>query len=162
MPRERMRQHTESNIFMKILRMIPLMLLVLISYFVVVLLGAGEATIDNPDPVLRLFTDPWFSVTLPSTGKWSFTLEHLFIVVALFFLFFEIVKSTSIGGAAIAEMAISTLVFIIFLVSFLIVKDASTSLFFILMVISLIDVLGGYIIGIKVARRDLAIGGGLM
>ncbi len=162
MPRERMIQQTESNIFMKILRMIPLMLLVLISYFVVVLLGAGEATIDNPDPVLRLFTDPWFSVTLPSTGKWSFTLEHLFIVVALFFLFFEIVKSTSIGGAAIAEMAISTLVFIIFLVSFLIVKDASTSLFFILMMISLIDVLGGYIIGIKVARRDLAIGGGLM
>ena len=140
-----------SSLLVRIIRMIPLMLLVLVAYFAV-------AMFSDDDALLTTFTSSLFDVTLPSGGKWDFTLEHLFIGTALIFLFFELVKSTSIGGAAIAEMAISTLVFVIFLVSFLIVEDASTSLFFILMMISFIDVLAGYIIGIKVARRDFSVG----
>ncbi len=147
----------QSSLPVRIVKMIPLMLLVLIAYFVVAL-AAGEPTEDLKDPVLYVLTDPWFSILLPSGGNWTFTLEHLFIGVALFFLFFELIKATSIGGAAIAEMAISTIVFILFLVFFLTVKSAATSLFFILMMISFIDVLAGYIIGIKVARRDFAVG----
>ena len=161
MPRERMIQQTESNIFMKILRLIPLLLLLLIAYNMVILF-AGDPTDANPDPVFAMFAAPLFSIPMISGGIWTFTLEHLFLSFGLLFLFFEIVKATSIGGAAIAEMAISTLVFVVFLVEFLLVGPASTSLFFLLMMICLIDVIGGYIIGIKVARRDLAIGGGLM
>ncbi|MCP4934867.1 MAG: hypothetical protein GY927_11850 [bacterium] len=161
MPRDRMIQQTESNIFMKILRLIPLLLLLLIAYNMVILF-AGDPTDVNPDPVFAMFASPLFSISMISGGIWTFTLEHLFLALGLLFLFFEIVKATSIGGAAIAEMAISTLVFVVFLVEFLLVGQASTSLFFLLMMICLIDVIGGYIIGIKVARRDLAIGGGLM
>jgi len=146
-----------SSLFVRIMRLIPLMLLVLIAYFVVALL-AGDPTDEVKDPVLKVLTDPWFSITLPSGGIWSFTLEHLFIGVALVFLFFELVKATGIGHAAIAEMAISTVVFILFLVFFLTVPSAATSLFFILTMISFIDVLAGYIIGIKVARRDFSVG----
>ncbi len=161
MPELRAIQQTESNMFIKILRLIPLMLLVLIAYNLVVIF-AGDPTEEVKDPVLALFSTQLFSIPMISGGVWTFTLEHLFLSVSLLFLFFELVKATSIGGAAMAEMAISTVVFIVFLVEFLLVGAAASSLFFLLMIIALIDVIAGYIIGIKVARRDLAIGGGLM
>ncbi len=157
MPGMNIHARPPSSLFMRILRLVPLMLLVLIAYFAVAM-AAGDAIDGEVDPLLSMLTDPWFALTLPSGGIWSFTLEHLFIGVALVFLFFELVKATGIGHAAIAEMAISTVVFILFLVFFLTVPAAATSLFFILTMISFIDVLAGYIIGIKVARRDFSVG----
>ncbi len=151
MPGMNVHARPPSSLFVRIIRMIPLMLLVLIAYFAVAMF-AGDG------PLLETLTSSLFSLTLPSGGTWDFTLEHLFIGTALIFLFFELIKSTSIGGAAIAEMAVSTVVFILFLVFFLTVPSAATSLFFILMMISFIDVLAGYIIGIKVARRDFSVG----
>lgn len=139
---------------LKVVRLVPLMLLVLVAYNIVILFSGDNA---NPYEILGR---PLFSLPMISGGEWTFTLEHLFLSVALLFLFFELIKATNIGGAAIAEMAISTLVFIVYLVEFLLVGKAATSLFFLLMVITLIDVIAGYVIGIKVARRDLAIGGG--
>ena len=153
--------HQEPGLFVKIVRLIPLLLFLLIAYNLVIMF-AGEPGEGNPDPVFAMFSSPLFSLPMLSGGTWTFTLEHMFLALGLLFLFFELIKATSIGGAAMAEMAISTLVFIVFLVEFLLVGPASTSLFFLLMVMSLIDVIAGYIIGIKVARRDLAIGGGLM
>jgi hypothetical protein len=40
----------------------------------------------------------------------------------------------------------------------LIVPQAATSVFFLILIATLIDVIGGYTIGIRVARRDLSIG----
>ncbi len=51
------------------------------------------------------------------------------------------------------------LVFVVCLVEFIVVKQAATSVFFLIMVATLIDVIAGYTIGIRVARRDLNIGG---
>ena len=53
------------------------------------------------------------------------------------------------------------LVFIVCIVEFLIVNSAATSAFFFVLVGSLIDVVAGFTIGIRVARRDLAIGADL-
>ena len=50
------------------------------------------------------------------------------------------------------------IVFIAILVEFLIVPQAATSVFFLVLVAALIDVIAGYTIGIRVARRDLNIG----
>jgi len=43
------------------------------------------------------------------------------------------------------------------LIEFLLVKQAGTSTFFILMVISLVDVLAGFIVTARTAQRDIAI-----
>ena len=51
------------------------------------------------------------------------------------------------------------LVFVACIVEFLVVNAAATSVFFLMMVASLIDVVAGFTIGIRVARRDLSIGG---
>jgi hypothetical protein len=139
---------------MKLLKLLPLLLLMLLAYNIVILFSADGTNAHD------IFSEKLFSLPMGSSGgEWTFTLEHMFLATALLFLFFELIKATSVGGAAIAEMAISTLVFIIYLVEFLLVAKASTSLFFLLMIISLIDVIAGYIIGVKVARRDLQIGG---
>jgi hypothetical protein len=45
------------------------------------------------------------------------------------------------------------------LVEFLLVKQAGTSTFFLLMMIGLVDVLGGFVIGMRSGRRQIEIEG---
>jgi len=51
-------------------------------------------------------------------------------------------------------------VFVACLVEFLMTPLAANSVFFMIMVAALIDVVAGYTIGIRVARRDLTLGHG--
>ena len=103
--------------------------------------------------------DPWpkqlFDVSMISGGVWSMTLADLMVVIALIFLFVEIVKSTSTTTASVVDHMLSLVVFVLFLVEFLLVKDAAHSVFFMLTVISLIDVLAGFSVSIRSAGRDV-------
>ena len=65
----------------------------------------------------------------------------------------------TILAATAATAAMSMLVFVACLVEFLLVDKAFTSVFFLVMISTLIDVIAGYTIGIQVAKRDLSIGG---
>jgi hypothetical protein len=49
-------------------------------------------------------------------------------------------------------------VFIACLIEFLMTPQAATSVFFLIVVATAIDVVAGFTIGIRVARRDLTIG----
>ena len=89
---------------------------------------------------------------------WSMALGDLFIVVALVVLFFEILKATRNASGNLINHMLSMLVFIAFLVEFLLVQDAATQVFFILMTIALIDVIGGFAVSIRSAGRDVSIG----
>jgi hypothetical protein len=50
-------------------------------------------------------------------------------------------------------------VFVLFLIEFLVVKDCGTSTFFILGLMSLLDVIAGFTVSIVAARRDFSFGG---
>ena len=52
---------------------------------------------------------------------------------------------------------LSMLLFVVMLIEFLLLPQAATSTFFLLMMISLVDVLGGFTITARAARRDVAI-----
>jgi hypothetical protein len=52
------------------------------------------------------------------------------------------------------------LVFVACLIEFLMTPLAANSVFFMIMIAALIDVVAGYTIGIRVARRDLTLGHG--
>jgi hypothetical protein len=67
-------------------------------------------------------------------------------------------KSTYTSTASLLDHGLSMLVFIACLIEFLLVKQAATSVFFFITVASMIDVMAGYTIGIRVARRDFSIG----
>jgi len=95
--------------------------------------------------------------TMVSGGVWSMTLSDLVVVIALVLLFVEIVKATRTTNASLVDHILSILVFIAYLIEFLLIRTAATSLFFTLMVISLVDVLAGFSVSLRGARRDLAL-----
>ena len=69
-------------------------------------------------------------------------------------------KSTRTTNSSIIDHLLSTFVFVAFLVEFLLVKGAAHSVFFILMVITLVDLLAGFSVSIRSAGRDVSISQG--
>ena len=135
------------------IRALPLIIIVFILYNVIVMIGGSS----NADEVLRSAI-----ITIPLMNNptgWKFTWGDLLILVLLLTLFVELLKATYTSTASLLDHGLSMLVFVACLIEFLLVKQAQTSVFFFIMVASLIDVIAGYTIGIRVARRDIGFGG---
>jgi hypothetical protein len=66
-----------------------------------------------------------------------------------------VLKATRTSTRSLFDHLLSTVVFIGALVEFLLVPQAATSVFAILLVMALIDVLGGWSVSMRAARRDL-------
>ncbi len=149
------------------LRAIPLILIAFLLYNFVVLFsgwGAGEAAdasavSDGAANARSLLSSELFSLPMLSGARWTFTIGDLIMLVTLLLLFIEIVKSTYTSTSSLLDHGLSMLVFVACLIEFLTVPQAATSLFFLIMMAALIDVIAGYTIGIRVARRDLTFGG---
>jgi hypothetical protein len=124
----------------------PLLILALIAYNILAFF-TGTA-----------FDAEVFSLTMMSGGLWSFSVSDCLLLAALLLLFFELIKSTRTDSTSIIDHGLSTLVFIICLIEFVLVSKAATSTFFFITIMSLIDVVAGYSITIRAARRDFAIG----
>jgi hypothetical protein len=133
------------------LRALPLMAIPLILYNLLVMFSGGEAT--------QFFASALFKVPMIKGAEWVFTRGDFIILVTMLFLFAELVKATYTTSVSLIDHGLSMLVFIVCMVEFLVVNAAATSTFFFVLVGSLIDVVAGFTIGIRVARRDLAIGG---
>jgi hypothetical protein len=134
------------------LRALPLMVIPFILYNIVaVFAGSGPAT----GPLsARIFALPMLR-----GATWTFTWGDLVLFVTMLILFAELVKATYTSSISLVDHGLSMLVFVACIVEFLVVNQAATSVFFLVMVASLIDVVAGFTIGIRVARRDLTIGG---
>jgi len=139
------------------IRSLPLIIIAFILYNVVVLLGG-----QNADEILRkvIFSVPALRAGADGVrASWTFTWGDFIILVTMLLLFVEILKATYTSTASLLDHGLSMLVFIACLVEFLLVDRAFTSVFFMVMVATLIDVVAGYTIGIRVARRDIGFGG---
>ncbi len=130
---------------------IPLSIIPLIVYNIIAfgLLGAFPG---NP------WTNPVFTVEMMSGARWTMVIGDLMVAVAIALLFFEILKATRTGASSIVDHMLSMVVFIVYLIEFLLVAEAAKSTFFILMMIALIDVVAGFSITIRAARRDMSLG----
>lgn len=121
-----------------------------------ILFNLGLVGLFGADP------DPWraemFALDMMSGGRWAMTLGDLIVVIGLVCLFFEIIKSTRTSTASVVDHLLSTFVFVAFLVEFLLVRGAAHSVFFVLMVIALVDVLAGFSVSLRGARRDMSFG----
>ena len=91
--------------------------------------------------------------------EWVLSFGDLMVLISLVLLFIELLKSTSTGTSAIFNHALSMLVFIICLVEFLLHPAFATSVFFLIMIMSLLDVLAGVVVTIVSARRDVEFAG---
>lgn len=126
----------------------PLLVFPFLAYNLIVFLFFG----GNPaNWMIGLFTIP-----MPSGVPWAITAGDFLAVVGIILLFFEVLKSTRTARASIIEHMLSMVLFVLFLVEFLLVGAASSSVFFLLMVMSLIDVVAGFTVSITSASRDVS------
>ena len=88
------------------------------------------------------------TIHLISGQDWTVTPEDILLALAIVLLGIEVVKATRMGIRGLMDHILSMVLFIVMLVEFLLVERAGTSTFFILMVISLVDVLAGFICGL--------------
>ncbi len=132
---------------------IPLLIFPLIVYNLIAfgVLGRGGG-----DP----FGWPVYAIDMISGARFSLDIGDVLVLVALVLLFVEILKATRTGAGSIVDHLLSTIVFIVFLVEFLLVGAAATAVFFIITTMALIDVIAGYSVTIRAARRDVAVGPG--
>lgn len=115
---------------------------------------AAASTISRTPFDLQLF-----SIGMISEASWTLTLGDLVVLITLILLFVELIKATRTGGSSIVDHALSTILFVLCLVEFLLVPEAATSVFFFIMIVTLIDVVAGFSITIRAARRDFGFGG---
>ena len=99
-----------------------------------------------------------FVIPMVSGTPWAVTAGDFLLVVSLFCLFFEVLKSTRTGSSSILEHMLSMVLFVAFLIEFLLIGAASSSVFFLLMVMALIDVVAGFSVSITSAGRDVTMG----
>ncbi|MFG1377583.1 hypothetical protein [Xanthobacter autotrophicus] len=97
------------------------------------------------------------TISMLSGAEWTISMAETFIVVSLFFLFFEILKATRITHRSIVDHMLSMLVFVIAMAEFLLVRLAGNSVFAILLCIMLLDVVAGFSVSVRVAQRDFSV-----
>ena len=102
-----------------------------------------------------------FSVHMVSGATWSMSTGELLITFSLLLLFGEVMKATRIGVRTVVDHGLSLVLFLAMLVEFLLVKEAATGTFFLLLAISFVDVLGGFAVTLRTAQRDLTVEGTL-
>jgi hypothetical protein len=136
------------------MRAFPFTIVTLVIYNIVIIFSGPEAW-DNVLVTLNLFSDV----------AWPLTTGMLMIVAGLLILLIEILRATTIERKAITNHVISVVVLIIYAVEFVVVAEAGNSIFFLLTIIALVDVLGGIVVTIRLATRDFTFdrdGGGGM
>jgi hypothetical protein len=74
-------------------------------------------------------------------------------------LFVEIVKATRLGSRSIVDHLLSLILFLVMLGEFMIVRQAATATFLLLLTLSFVDVIGGFSVTIRSSQRDIALEG---
>lgn len=101
------------------------------------------------------------NVHMMSGGDWTMSAGDMLIVLAIILLFAEMMKSTRIGVRSVVDHGLSLLLFLAMIIEFLLVTQAATSTYFLLLVIGLVDVLGGFAVTLRTSQRDLTVEGTL-
>lgn len=160
--------HEQGSFMRLIFGIFPLLVIPVVLYNLMALAfggpvqqidAAGETINATIAPMAALLGERFLGLPMISGVEWVLTKGDAIVLLAVIFLFLEILKSTSTGTATIINHGISLILFIICLVQFLLMPNFATSTFFILMSMTLLDVLAGVIVTIVSARRDFGVAG---
>jgi hypothetical protein len=136
---------------LRALIVIPLLIIPIILYLLVSI-SAGEG-----GTAARLGAS-LFSMPMMSGGRWVFSFGDLLLFVGLICLFIEILKAARTKSDAIVNHSFSMVLLLFCVIAFLAFPGFGTSVFFLLMVMTLLDVVAGPIVSIVAARRDFGVG----
>jgi hypothetical protein len=134
------------------MRSFPLMLLVVLLYTII---AFGGTVLGGP--ASPACPPPGFTIPLFSGGKWLLSYSDLIVVFGLFLLFIELIKATRATSVEVLNHALSTLVFALALVEFVVFPRFATSTFFLIVVMCLFDVIAAFTISTVAAKRELAV-----
>lgn len=134
------------------LTVVPLLVVTVLIYNLLALFGSPESVRGGMQAVA-------FTLPMTSGVLWTLTWGDLLVIISLFLLFAELLKSTGSGSLEIYNHALSMMVFILCLIEFLLWAPCATSTFFIITLMALLDVLAGVIVTINSARRDVGVEG---
>jgi hypothetical protein len=98
-----------------------------------------------------------FSADMPSNAVLALKVGDLFTLGGLVALFFELLKAARLRAGTVLDHILSTGVFIVALVEFLLVGACATASFFLVTAMALADVAAGFSVSILAARRDFSI-----
>ena len=126
----------------------PLLLVPFAIYNIIVFLMPGVS-----------WTGVVTTVHLASGADWTMSAGDMLLALAIVLLCGEVLKSTRIGMRTVVDHALSLILFLGMLVEFILVKQAATATFFLLLVVSFIDVLSGFAVTLRSAQRDLTVEG---
>ena len=115
-----------------------------------------------PMPVDDSLAAVLFTFGMVSGGQWSFRLADFVLLLAFAALFFELIKATNTRGASLVNHGFSIGLLVFCLIEFLLFRHFATSLFFLLTLAILLDVIAGFMITVTAARRDIGVGDGIV
>jgi hypothetical protein len=139
----------------------PLLFLPVLIYTLVAF-AAGEPDAASAIPMTDTLNAAIFRIPMISGGKWIFDLGDSILFFALIILFVEIIKSTNTKTLSLINHGLSMGIFVVSLIAFLLLRNFATSVFFMLLVMMLLDVVAGFMVSIVSARRDFGVGTGLI
>jgi hypothetical protein len=100
-------------------------------------------------------------VPLPSGAVLRATFGDVVLLLGLVLFFVELIVSTRPTQGALINHGLSMALFVACGLLFLLVAACGTMVFFLLMILTLVDVISGYSISIITARRDLTLDRGV-
>jgi hypothetical protein len=101
--------------------------------------------------------NPVAAVPLPSGGLLRIVFGDGVVLLSLVLFFVELLISTRPTRSSLVNHGLSMALFVLCLVLFLLVPAFGTMTFFLITLLTLIDVISGYSISIITARRDLTL-----
>jgi hypothetical protein len=144
---------------MRNLTNVPWLIVAVVLYNVIAAFGSFD--VDPGGHIkFHVFQATIMEFKMVSGVYWKFTIGDLVLVFTLAVLFVELLKAARPGTASFIDHALSLIVFIICLLEFILWSKAATSVFFLIMITTLIDVLAGFSISVRAARRDVIMGSG--
>ncbi|QTA81046.1 Uncharacterized protein dnl_33700 [Desulfonema limicola] len=135
---------------MNIVKSIPLFLYLLIIYNII---EFSSPDIQAGNMVKKVI----FEFKLISGSVVALDISTFLIIIGLHALYFEILKSLRASVTTIINHTLSLIVFIVFLIEFIVVKQAGTPCFLIMTFMSLLVVISGFTVSISSARRDIMV-----
>lgn len=101
--------------------------------------------------------DTLATVPMQSGTAWVITLGDALIALSLVFLFVEMLKAARNSVRSLFDHLLSAVIFFGALAEFLLVPEAATSVFALLLLMALIDLLAGWSASRRAARRELTV-----
>jgi hypothetical protein len=95
------------------------------------------------------------TVHMMSGADWAMSGSDLLVTLAILLLFVEMMKAAQPGSRSVVDHGLSLLLFLAMTAEFVLVKQAASATFFLILAMSFFDVVGGFTLALRARRRDV-------